>query len=75
MTTLGSTHYKQMLARWAHLTRENDARGLTHGEGAELCDLARQLHAAELRGAIARVTDDYDETMQREAGHLGGMEW
>lgn len=69
--TKGTPEYRQRLARWATLTRASDERGLTVSEGAELRDIARQLHAAER--TFAGLTDDYDEAL-RNANHLGTVE-
>jgi len=74
MHTKNSPEYKRTLRRWAELTRLQDERGLTVQEGRELRTLHEQLHAAEA-SSIAALTDDYAETMLREAGHIGGCEW
>lgn len=74
MHTKNSPEYQRTLRRWAELTRAQDERGLTVQEGGELLRLGQWLHAAEA-SSIAALTDDYAETMLREAGHIGGVEW
>ena len=71
---LGTPEHKRTLHRWAELTRAFEERGLTVQEGAELRTLHERLHAVE-QASIAALTDDYAETMLREAGHIGGCEW
>ena len=66
--------YQRTLRRWATLLRLQDERGLTASEGRELRTLHERLHAVE-QASIAALTDDYAETMLREAGHIGGVEW
>jgi len=74
MHTRNSPDYQRTLRRWAELLRLQDERGLTVQEGRELRTLHAQLHAAEA-SSLAALTDDYAETMLREAGHIGGCEW
>ena len=74
MKPKNSPEYQRRLHRWGELTRLQDERGLTAQEGRELRTLHEQLHAVE-QASIAALTDDYAETMLREAGHIGGCEW
>jgi hypothetical protein len=74
MKPKNSPEYQRTLARWGELTRLQDERGLTAQEGRELRTLHERLHAVE-QASIAALTDDYAETMLREAGHIGGVEW
>ena len=74
MHTRNSPEYQRTLRRWAELLRLQDERGLTAQEGRELRTLHERLHAVE-QASIAALTDDYAETMLREAGHIGGCEW
>jgi hypothetical protein len=74
MHTKNSPDYQRTLRRWAELLRCQDERGLTAQEGRELRTLHERLHAVE-QASIAALTDDYAETMLREAGHIGGVEW
>ena len=75
MHTRNSPDYQRTLRRWAELLRLQDERGLTAQEGRELRTLHERLHAVEQASSIAALTDDYAETMLREAGHIGGCEW
>lgn len=74
MKPKNSPEYIRTLARWRELTQAFDERGLTAQEGRELRQLHAQLDAVE-RSSIAALTDDYAETMLREAGHIGVVEW
>lgn len=74
MKPKNSPEYKRTLTRWGELTRLQDERGLSVQEGGELLRLGQWLHASE-SSSIAALTDDYAETMLREAGHIGGVEW
>lgn len=67
---MGDPKYKQLLRRLNTLSWLDNP---TDYQRAEMARLDAELAAAEMRGPIARMVDDYE--LMRNAGDLGGAEW
>lgn len=67
---MGDERYRKALRRWNTLNWLDEP---TERQRAEKARLEAELAAAEMRGPIAAVVDDYD--LMRNAGDLGGVEW